>query len=78
MKYNKNRGTVLNLQYQHKGNESLPHTLLKLFATHLCKPKKCQAMNYDGSNKLRCTLSDYRDIGIRQFQFVVKTQFLLS
>ena len=51
------------------------------FATQCRRPKIFQTMNFVRSNNVslkykRPTPSDCKDIGIRKFEFVAKTQFL--
>ena len=68
----------------HKGIEFLSQTLfsnLYIFATQCRRPLIFQTMNSVRPNNLslkyqRFTSSDCKDIGIKQFEFVTKTQFL--
>ena len=54
---------------------------LYIFVTHCCKPLIFQTMNSVRPNNPSLkyqgfTSSDCKDIGIRKFEFVTKTQFL--
>jgi len=67
-----------------KGNKFLPQTLTVspyILATRCCRPLMFQTMNSVRLNSLSLkyhwfTPSGFKDIRIRKFEFVAKTQFL--